>query len=44
MLLLVPWLGPAPGRWVADPTREENRRDTPPYPPYQPLPPRAPYH
>ncbi|MCF0096579.1 hypothetical protein [Micromonospora sp. MH99] len=95
VLLLVPWLGPAPGRWVlwtvgcflltmvlaglpmvgwlngtpeqtwvavplallatvpglllavrlaslADPTREENRRDTPPYPPYQPLPPRVP--
>ncbi|WP_433537035.1 hypothetical protein ACQPZK_04245 [Micromonospora sp. CA-249363] len=94
-LLLVPWLGSAPGRWVglavgnllltaslaglplagwlngglaparvavvlallatvpglllavrlaslADPTREENRRDSPPYPPYQPLPPRAP--
>jgi hypothetical protein len=97
VLLLVPWLGPAPGRWVgwtvgsflltvilaglpmagwlngtpeqtrgavalallatvpglllgvrlanlADPTREENRRDTPPYPPYQPLPPQASLH
>ncbi|MET8249970.1 hypothetical protein [Micromonospora sp. NPDC005197] len=97
VLLLVPWLGPAPDRWVgwtvgsflltvilaglpmvgwlngtpeqarvavplallatvpglllgvrlaslADPTREENRRDTPPYPPYQPLPPRASLH
>ncbi|MGV9211301.1 hypothetical protein ACTFTM_05495 [Micromonospora sp. RB23] len=96
-LLLVAWLGSAPGRWVglavgdllltvllaglplagwlngapeptwmavvlallatvpglllavrlarlADPTREENRRDTPPYPPYQPLPPRVPLH
>ncbi|MFF5177468.1 hypothetical protein ACFY2Q_05515 [Micromonospora sp. NPDC000316] len=96
-LLLVPWLGPAPDRWVgwtvvsflltvilaglpmagwlngtpeqsevavalallatvpglllgvrlaslADRTREEHRRDTPPYPPYQPLPPRAPLH
>ncbi|WP_433117738.1 hypothetical protein [Micromonospora sp. CA-246542] len=93
-LLLVPWLGSAPGRWVgwavgnlmftaflaglplagwlngtpgharvpvalallaavpglllavrlarlADPAREENRRDSPPYPPYQPLPPRV---
>ncbi|MFY1619356.1 hypothetical protein [Micromonospora sp. WMMD736] len=27
---------------LADPAREENRRDTPPYPPYQPLPPRVP--
>ncbi|MEU5913069.1 hypothetical protein [Micromonospora sp. NPDC047527] len=94
-MLLVPWLGSAPGRWVgwtvadllltailaglplvgwvngtpeqtrvavalallatvpglllavrlaklADPAREENRRGTPPYPPYQPLPPRVP--
>ena len=91
VLLLVPWLGSAPGRWVwwtvgtflltvilaglsmvgwlngtpeqtrvavalaflatvpglalavrlaklVDPTREENRRDTPPYPPYPPHP------